>query len=55
MNTILKSGYHKSPLGCNILDWFVDEVVKLENTMAFYYENTNKNIIMTDEKKRFQK
>ena len=32
---ILKSGYHKSPLGYNNVDWFVNEVIKLENKMAF--------------------
>ena len=45
----LKSDYYKSPLGYNNVDWFVDEVIKLENKMAFYFKNTNKDIIMTDE------
>ena len=30
----LKSGYLKSSLGYNNVDWFVDEVVKLENKMV---------------------
>ena len=44
----LQSGYYKSPLGYKIVDWFVDEVVKLENKMAFFFVNTNKDIIMTE-------
>ena len=49
MDDVLKSGYHKSPLGYKNVDWFVDGVVKLENKMAFYFQNTNKDIIMTEE------
>ena len=26
----LQRGYHKSPLGCNNVDWFINEVIKLE-------------------------
>ena len=48
MEDILKSGYHKSLLGYNV-DWFFDEVVKLENKMAFYFKNTNEFIVMTEE------
>ena len=49
MDDVLKSGYHKSPLGYNNVDWFVDEVKKLENKMAFFFKNTTKDIIMTEE------
>ena len=49
MESILKNGYHKSPLGYNNVDWFVNEVIKLENKMAFYFENTKKDIVMTEE------
>ena len=49
MEDVLESGYHKSPLGYDIVDWFVDEVIKLENKMAFYFKNTKKDIIMTEE------
>ena len=49
MEDVLPGGYHKSPLGYNNVDWFDNEVLKNENKMAFYFENTNKNIIMTDE------
>ena len=44
----LKSSYHKSPLGYNV-DWFVTEVIKIENKLALYFKNTNKDIVMTEE------
>ena len=49
LEDVLKSDYYKSPLGYNNVDWFVDEVIKLENKMAFYFQDTMKDIIMTDE------
>ena len=49
MEDILKSGYHKSPLGYDKVDWFVDEVIKIENKLTFYFEKTKKDIIMTEE------
>ena len=49
MNDVLKSGYHKSPLGYINADWFVVEVIELKNKMAFYSKNTKKDIIMTEE------
>ena len=49
MDDGLKNGYYKSPLGYINVDWFVDELIKLENKMAFYFENTNKDNIMTRE------
>ena len=49
LEDVLKSDYYKSPLGYNNVDWFVDEVTKLENKMAFYFKNTKKDINMTDE------
>ena len=49
LEDILKSDYYKSPLGHNNVDWFVNEVIKIENKMAFYFKNTNKDIIMTQE------
>ena len=36
-------------MGYNNIDWLVDELLKLENKMAFYFKNTNKDIIMTEE------
>ena len=49
LEDVLKSDYYKSPLGYDNVDWFVDEIIKLENKMAFYFKNTNKDIIMTDD------
>ena len=49
LEDVLKSDYYKSPLGYDNVDWFVDEVIKLENKMAFYFKNTKKDINMTDE------
>ena len=47
MENVLQGGYHKSPLGYDNVDWFNNEVKKLENKMAFSFRNTNKGIIMT--------
>ena len=49
LEDVLKSYYYKSPLGYDNVDWFVDEVIKLENKMAFYFKNTNKDITQLDE------
>ena len=48
-NYVLKSGYYESPLGYDNVKWFVKEVIKLENKMAFYFKETKKDIIMTQE------
>ena len=44
---VLKSGYYKSQLGYKNVDWFVNELINLEEKMAFFFLNTNKDIIMT--------
>ena len=49
MEDVLETGYYESPLGNNIVDWFVKEIMKLENNMAFYFKNTKKDIVMTEE------
>ena len=49
MDDVLKSSYYKSALGYDNVDWFVDEVRKLENKMSFYFENTKKDIVLTQE------
>ena len=41
LEDVLKSGYYKSPLGYDNVDWFVNEVKKLENKLTFYYKDTN--------------
>ena len=53
LENVLKSDFYKSPLGYNNVDWFVDEVIKLEKKMAFYFENTKKDIIMAEEDKEY--
>ena len=49
LEDILKSEYYKSPLSYNNVDWFVNEVIKLENKMTFYFkkENIKKDINMS--------
>ena len=49
LNDVLESGHYESPLGYDNVDWFVKEVIKLENKMAFYFKETKKNIIMEQE------
>ena len=49
MKVGLKNGYYKSASGNENVDWFVDEVIKLEHKMNFYSKNTKKDIIMTQE------
>ena len=49
LEDILKSDYYQSTLDYNNVDWFVDEVIRFENKMTFYFKNTNKDIIMTEE------
>ena len=49
LNDVLKTDYYESPLGYDNVDWFVKEVMKLENKMAFYFKNTKKDIILTQE------
>ena len=36
LEDFLKIGYHKSTLSYNNVDWFVDEVLKLENKITFF-------------------
>ena len=49
LEDVLKSDYYKSLLGYNNVDWFVDEFIKRENKMAFYFKNTKKDTNMKDE------
>ena len=53
LEDVLKSDYYESPLGYNNVDWFVEEVLKLESKMAFYFKNAKKDIIMTQEDEDF--
>ena len=49
LEDVLESGYYKSTLGYNNVDSFVNEIIKLENQMAFYCKNTMKDFIMTED------
>ena len=49
LENVSKGGYQKSPLGYGNVDWFVDEINKLENKMKFWFRKTEKDIIMTQE------
>ena len=49
MEDVLESDYYESPLGYNNVDWFVSQVIKLENKMAFFFENTKKDIVITED------
>ena len=51
LEDVLERGYYESPLGYNNVDWFVKEVIKLENKMAFYFKITKKDIIMKQKDK----
>ena len=52
LEEVLKSGYYESPLAYDNVDWFVDEVIKLEKKMNFYFKNTKQDIIMTEKTKK---
>ena len=54
LDDVLQNSYYKSPLGYNNVDWSDNEVIKLENKMAFYFKNTEKDIIMTEENEDFK-
>ena len=48
LDDILQSSYYKSPAVYDNTDWFFNEVIKLENKIAFFFKNTKKEIIMTE-------
>ena len=50
LDDILKNGYLDPLSGIKKVDWFVEEVIKLEKKMFFYFTNTNKDIIRSQEK-----
>ena len=49
LDEVLQTGFNESPLGYDNVEWFVDEVMKLEIKMAIYLKNTNKDTIMNEE------
>ena len=48
MDDVLKSDHCESPFGYDKIYWFDEGVIKLENNMAFSFENINKDIIMSE-------
>ena len=48
LEDVLESGYYESPLGYINVDWINNEIIKLENKMAFYFKNIKKDIVMTE-------
>ena len=48
LNDVLQFGY-RSTFGEDNVEWFVNEVIKIENKMNFYFKNTKKDIVMTQE------
>ena len=49
LEDVLKNGYYESPSGYDNVDWFVKEVINLENKMAFYFKSTKKKFVMTED------
>ena len=52
LDVVLKNDYFESPLGYNTVDWFLDEVIKLEIKIAFFLKKFNKDIKITEEKEQ---
>ena len=48
LDDILQKGFYKSHIRYNNMGWFVNEVIKLENKMVFFFKDTKKDIIMTE-------
>ena len=49
INDVLRIGYFSSGLGYENVDWFVDQVINLDNQMNFYFKNTKQDFILTGE------
>ena len=49
LSDVLINGYYKYPLGYDIVDWFVIEVMKLDDKMVFCFKKINKHITMSEE------
>ena len=55
LKDFLQSGYYISNLGYDNVYWFVNEVIKREDKMNFYFTNTKKDIIMTEDGEHYRK
>ena len=49
LEDVLKSVYYEFPLRYDKIDWYVNEVIKLEKKKAFYFKKNKKDIITTEE------
>ena len=49
LNDVLQGGFCETLLSYDILDWFVNEVRKIDNYMGFFFKNTNKDMLLTEE------
>ena len=49
LSDVLRSGFYESNRDYDILEWFADEVIRLENKLVFNFKNTNKDINTTEE------
>ena len=54
LNAVLQSGCYESPLDYDIVDWFINEIIKIQIKMAFYFDNTKKDFIMTEKDEEFK-
>ena len=53
LDDVLQSGYYKSILGYDNVDWFVNDVIKIKNKLVFFLKDNKKYIIMTQENKEY--
>ena len=51
MEDVLEIGCYESLLRYDNVDWYVNQVIGIENKMAFLFKNTKKDIIMKQEDK----
>ena len=49
LEDVIESGCWSSILDYDTVEWFVDEVIKLENKMPTFFKNTKEEIILTEE------
>ena len=45
---ILQGRYYESLLGYDNVEWFVDQVINLQNKMTFFFKNTKEDIILSE-------
>ena len=55
INDVLKSGYYHSPSDNNNVEWFVNEMIKIENKMNFFLKNNKEESIMSEKDKEKNK